>query len=73
VFIAILRKSVRNLQACTDVALIEHVLHRLANAEPVVAGKIFTSLALALRERVPEKNESANSLSLFSFDSRPPD
>jgi len=39
VFIAILRKSVRNLQACTDVSLIEHVLHRLCRAETVVAGK----------------------------------
>jgi len=38
-FIAILRKSVRNLQACTDVSLIEHVLHRLCRAETVVAGK----------------------------------
>lgn len=39
VFIAILRKSVRNLQACTDVGLIEHVLMRLCRAETVVAGK----------------------------------
>lgn len=39
VFIAILRKSVRNLQACTDVGLIEHVLMRLQRAETVVAGK----------------------------------
>lgn len=38
VFIAILRKSVRNLQACTDVGLIEHVLKRLRNADIVVAG-----------------------------------
>lgn len=41
VFIAILRKSVRNLQACTDVGLIEHVLLRLQRAETVVAGKLF--------------------------------
>lgn len=39
VFIAILRKSVRNLQACTDVGLIEHILLRLPHAEPVVAGE----------------------------------
>lgn len=38
VFIAILRKSVRNLQACTDIGLIEHVLNRLPHADPVVAG-----------------------------------
>ncbi|KAI8441189.1 hypothetical protein MSG28_009420 [Choristoneura fumiferana] len=37
VFIAILRKSVRNLQACTDVGLIHHVLQRLPRAETVVA------------------------------------
>ena len=41
VFIAILRKSVRNLQACTDVGLIEHVLVRLQRAETVVAGNIY--------------------------------
>lgn len=39
VFIAILRKSVRNLQACTEVGLIEHVLMRLQRAETVVAGE----------------------------------
>ncbi|OWR53438.1 Rugose isoform D, partial [Danaus plexippus plexippus] len=39
VFIAILRKSVRNLQACTDVGLIHHVLQRLPKAETVVAGQ----------------------------------
>ncbi|KAH9638891.1 hypothetical protein HF086_012844 [Spodoptera exigua] len=41
VFIAILRKSVRNLQACTDVGLIHHVLQRLPRAETVVAGKLL--------------------------------
>jgi hypothetical protein len=39
VFIAILRKSVRNLQACTEVGLIEHVLLRLNRADVVVAGE----------------------------------
>jgi len=48
VFIAILRKSVRNLQACTDVSLIEHVLHRLSRAETVVAGKFQTNVILPL-------------------------
>lgn len=43
VFIAILRKSVRNLQACTDVSLIEHVLLRLSRAETVVAGKSLSN------------------------------
>lgn len=40
VFIAILRKSVRNLQACTDVGLIELVVNRLARADTVVAGNV---------------------------------
>lgn len=40
VFIAILRKSVRNLQACTEVGLIEHVLCRLHRANSVVAGNV---------------------------------
>lgn len=44
VFIAILRKSVRNLQACTDVGLIEHVLVRLQRAETVVAGEYIFPL-----------------------------
>lgn len=39
VFIAMLRKSVRNLQACADVGLIQEVLKRLGQADPVVAGK----------------------------------
>ncbi|XP_028158708.1 neurobeachin-like [Ostrinia furnacalis] len=45
VFIAILRKSVRNLQACTDVGLIHHVLQRLPKAETVVAGEPLLSSA----------------------------
>lgn len=39
VFIAILRKSVRNLQACTEIGLIEQVLHRLSLCDAVVAGR----------------------------------
>lgn len=42
-FIAILKKSVRNLQACTEIGLIEHVLLRLNKAEVVVAG-IFSTI-----------------------------
>ena len=41
VFIAILKKSVRNLQACTEIGLIEHVLLRLNKAEVVVAGTFY--------------------------------
>lgn len=46
VFIAILRKSVRNLQACTDVGLIELVVNRLARADTVVAGNIILLFVL---------------------------
>ncbi|XP_054265424.1 neurobeachin isoform X12 [Macrosteles quadrilineatus] len=46
VFIAILRKSVRNLQACTDVGLIEHVLHRLTKAETIVADLLIDMLGV---------------------------
>ncbi|KAK5644035.1 hypothetical protein RI129_007880 [Pyrocoelia pectoralis] len=46
VFIAILRKSVRNLQACTDVGLIEHVLKRLRNADTVVADLLIEMLGV---------------------------
>ncbi|XP_068082894.1 neurobeachin [Anabrus simplex] len=46
VFIAILRKSVRNLQACTDVGLIEHVLNRLSQADTVVADLLIEMLGV---------------------------
>ncbi|XP_049825585.1 neurobeachin isoform X2 [Aethina tumida] len=46
VFIAILRKSVRNLQACTDVGLIEHVLKRLRNADVLVADLLIEMLGV---------------------------
>ncbi|XP_076273573.1 A kinase anchor protein rugose isoform X3 [Rhynchophorus ferrugineus] len=46
VFIAILRKSVRNLQACTDVGLIEHVLKRLRYADAVVADLLIEMLGV---------------------------
>ncbi|XP_074039370.1 A kinase anchor protein rugose isoform X1 [Leptinotarsa decemlineata] len=46
VFIAILRKSVRNLQACTDVGLIEHVLKRLRTADVVVADLLIEMLGV---------------------------
>ena len=36
VFTAILRKSVRNLQACAEVSLMEHLLKRLPEAPPLV-------------------------------------
>ncbi|XP_060530790.1 neurobeachin isoform X11 [Cylas formicarius] len=46
VFIAILKKSVRNLQACTDIRLIEHVLKRLRNADPIVADLLIEMLGV---------------------------
>ncbi|XP_072155979.1 neurobeachin isoform X4 [Bemisia tabaci] len=46
VFIAILRKSVRNLQACTDVGLIEHVLNRLSHADNIVADLLIDMLGV---------------------------
>lgn len=46
VFIAILRKSVRNLQACTDVGLIQHVLQRLPRADTVVADLLIEMLGV---------------------------
>uniref|UniRef100_A0AAG5DUL1 Neurobeachin n=1 Tax=Anopheles atroparvus TaxID=41427 RepID=A0AAG5DUL1_ANOAO len=46
VFIAILKKSVRNLQACTEIGLIEHVLARLQEAEPIVADLLIEMLGV---------------------------
>lgn len=46
VFIAILKKSVRNLQACTEIGLIEHVLVRLPRAEPIVADLLIEMLGV---------------------------
>ena len=37
-FTAILRKSTRNLQACTEVGVIERVLYTLVDAEDMLAG-----------------------------------
>ena len=39
VFIAVLRKSLRSLEACVSVSLTEHILERLTRSEPIVAGK----------------------------------
>ena len=36
VFTATLKKSVRNLQACVEVGLMEHLLRRLSDAAPLV-------------------------------------
>lgn len=39
---AILRKSTRNLQACTEVGLIEKILVRLSAADEMLAGLLVT-------------------------------
>ncbi|CAG0917437.1 unnamed protein product [Notodromas monacha] len=46
VFIAMLRKSIRNLQACADVGLIAKVLNRLGSADPVVADLLIELLGV---------------------------
>lgn len=46
VFIAILRKSLRNLQACTDVGFIKHILSRLSQVEEVVADLLIEILGV---------------------------
>jgi len=38
IFTAILKKSVRNLQACTDVGLIQQVLQRISTTDSMIAG-----------------------------------
>lgn len=38
IFTAILKKSVRNLQACTEVALIQLVLQRISTTDSMIAG-----------------------------------
>jgi len=43
---AILRKSTRNLQACTEVGLIEKILLRLSLADEMLAGALSGSHVL---------------------------
>nr|XP_032812267.1 neurobeachin-like isoform X5 [Petromyzon marinus] len=45
-FTAILRKSVRNLQACTEVGLIELVLRRLASTDDMIADLLVDMLGV---------------------------
>jgi hypothetical protein len=46
IFTATLRKSVRNLQACTDAALMEHLLQRLPDAQPLVVDLIVDLMGI---------------------------
>jgi len=38
---AMLKKSRRNLQACTEVGLISRVMEMLVDAEDIVAGRLY--------------------------------
>ncbi|XP_069782538.1 lipopolysaccharide-responsive and beige-like anchor protein isoform X2 [Narcine bancroftii] len=46
IFIAILKKSIRNLQACTDAGLIEHVLNRIDRANNMIADLLVDMLGV---------------------------
>lgn len=43
-FTAILKKSIRNLQACTEVGLVEQVLKRIDRADNMIAGTVSLSV-----------------------------
>lgn len=43
-FTAILRKSVRNLQTCTEVGLIQQVLQKMSSVDDMIAGTWLSSL-----------------------------
>lgn len=45
-FTAILKKSIRNLQICTDVGLVEHVLQRIDKADNMIADLLVDTLGV---------------------------
>ncbi|XP_007441078.3 lipopolysaccharide-responsive and beige-like anchor protein [Python bivittatus] len=45
-FTAILKKSIRNLQVCTEVGLIEHVLQRIDKADNMIADLLVDTLGV---------------------------
>lgn len=47
-FTAMLKKSRRNLQACTEVGLIEHVLNLMSDADDVIAGTSLKSFSFKI-------------------------
>lgn len=47
-FTAILKKSIRNLQACTEVGLVEQVLKRIDRADNMIAGTASPSIWVKL-------------------------
>lgn len=46
IFTAILKKSVRNLQACTDVGLIQQVLQRISTTDSMIADLLVDTLGV---------------------------
>ncbi|XP_030597800.1 lipopolysaccharide-responsive and beige-like anchor protein isoform X2 [Archocentrus centrarchus] len=46
IFTAILKKSVRNLQACTEVGLIQHVLQRISTIDSMIADLLVDMLGV---------------------------
>lgn len=44
IFTAILKKSVRNLQACTEVGLIQQVLQRITTTDSMIAGTLWKTV-----------------------------
>nr|XP_043884201.1 lipopolysaccharide-responsive and beige-like anchor protein isoform X3 [Solea senegalensis] len=46
IFTAILKKSVRNLQACTDVGLIQQILQRIATTDSMIADLLVDTLGV---------------------------
>lgn len=48
IFTAILKKSLRNLQACTDVGLIQQVLHRISTTDSMIAGIVNSTIFFIL-------------------------
>ncbi|XP_069545364.1 lipopolysaccharide-responsive and beige-like anchor protein isoform X1 [Brachyistius frenatus] len=46
IFTAILKKSVRNLQACTDMGLIQQVLHRISTTDSMIADLLVDMLGV---------------------------
>ncbi|KAM4751288.1 lipopolysaccharide-responsive and beige-like anchor protein isoform 4-T4 [Anableps anableps] len=46
IFTAILKKSVRNLQACTEVELIQQVLHRISTTDSMIADLLVDMLGV---------------------------
>ncbi|XP_067355901.1 lipopolysaccharide-responsive and beige-like anchor protein isoform X4 [Channa argus] len=46
IFTAILKKSVRNLQACTDVVLIQQVLQRISTTDSMIADLLVDTLGV---------------------------